>query len=85
MRAYPLRGEVGGGWALEFPIILSPVKWERADRQSRNGEWADWIYCDSFVKNQLYAMFSRYILGFQGPDSGFFVNKVESLKRLTYW
>jgi hypothetical protein len=33
MRAYSLRGEVGGGWALEFPSFLGPVKWERADRR----------------------------------------------------
>ncbi len=33
MGAYTLRGEVGGGWALEFPSFLGPVKWERADRQ----------------------------------------------------
>jgi hypothetical protein len=33
MCAYPLRGEVGGGWALEFPSFLGPVKWERADRR----------------------------------------------------
>ncbi len=26
MRAYPLRGEVGGGWALEFLSFLGPVK-----------------------------------------------------------
>jgi hypothetical protein len=26
MRANPLRGEVGGGWALEFPSFLGPVK-----------------------------------------------------------
>ncbi len=25
MRAYPLRGEVGGGWALEFESFLDPV------------------------------------------------------------
>ncbi len=25
--------EVGGGWALEFPSFLGPVKWERADRR----------------------------------------------------
>jgi hypothetical protein len=30
MRAYTLRGEMGGGWALEFPSFLGPVKWERA-------------------------------------------------------
>ncbi len=29
MRAYPLRGEVGGGWALEFSSFLDPVKWHR--------------------------------------------------------
>jgi hypothetical protein len=27
MRAYLLRGEVGGGWALEFSSFLGPVKW----------------------------------------------------------
>ncbi len=27
MRAYPLRGEVGEGWALEFSNFLGPVKW----------------------------------------------------------
>jgi hypothetical protein len=30
MRAYPQCGEVGGGWALEFPSYLGPVKWKRA-------------------------------------------------------
>jgi hypothetical protein len=33
MRAYPLRGEVGGGWDLEFSSFLSPVKCHRADRR----------------------------------------------------
>ncbi len=33
MRAYPLRGEVGGGRALEFESFLDPVKWHRADRR----------------------------------------------------
>jgi hypothetical protein len=33
MGAYTLRGEVGGGWALEFPSFWGPVKWERADRR----------------------------------------------------
>jgi hypothetical protein len=31
MRAYPLRGEVGGGWALEFESFLGPVKWHQAE------------------------------------------------------
>ncbi len=31
MRAYPLRGEVGRGWALKFSSFLGPVKWHRAD------------------------------------------------------
>ncbi len=26
MGAYTLRGEVGGGWALEFPSFLGPVR-----------------------------------------------------------
>ncbi len=29
MRAYPLRGEMGGTWALEFSSFLGPVKWHR--------------------------------------------------------
>ncbi len=33
MCAYPLRGQVGGGWALEFESFLGPVKWHRADRR----------------------------------------------------
>ncbi len=36
MRAYPLyllRGQVGGGWALEFESFLGPVKWDPADRR----------------------------------------------------
>jgi hypothetical protein len=33
IRPYPLRGEVGGGWALEFERFLGPVKWHRADRR----------------------------------------------------
>jgi hypothetical protein len=37
MRAYPLRGQVGGGWALEFKSFLGPVKWHRADRQCHLG------------------------------------------------
>ncbi len=32
-RWYTLRGEVGGGWALEFPSFLGPVKWHRTDRR----------------------------------------------------
>jgi hypothetical protein len=32
-REYTLCGEVGGGWALEFPSFLGPVKWQRADRR----------------------------------------------------
>jgi hypothetical protein len=33
MRADTLRGEVGGGWALEMESFLGPVKWHRADRR----------------------------------------------------
>jgi hypothetical protein len=38
MRAYPLRGEVGGGWALEFESFLGPLKWHRADRRLPFGD-----------------------------------------------
>jgi len=33
MRAYPLRGQVGGGRALEIESFLGPVKWNPADRR----------------------------------------------------
>ncbi len=33
MRAYPLRGQVGGGWALELESFLGPVKCHQADRR----------------------------------------------------
>jgi hypothetical protein len=36
-RGYTLRGKVGGGWALEFPSFLGPVKWHRADRREPFG------------------------------------------------
>ncbi len=44
MGAYTLRGEVGGGWALEFPSFLGPVKWERADRRVPFGAQ---YFCDA--------------------------------------
>jgi hypothetical protein len=34
MRAYPLRGQVGGSWALNIANFLGLVKWHRADRLS---------------------------------------------------
>jgi hypothetical protein len=30
MRADPLRGQVGGGWALKIETFLGSVKWHRA-------------------------------------------------------
>jgi hypothetical protein len=33
MWADTLRGQVGGGWALEMESFLGPVKWHRADRR----------------------------------------------------
>ncbi len=30
---HPLRGQVGGGWALEIETFLGPVKWHWADRR----------------------------------------------------
>ena len=33
MHAYPVLGQVEGGWALEFESFLSRVKWHRADRR----------------------------------------------------
>ncbi len=37
MRANPLRGQVGGGWALEIETFLFPVKWLRAVRRAPFG------------------------------------------------
>ncbi len=46
MHADPLRGQVGGGWALEIETFLGPVKCHRAVRRvpfgaqkSRDGNW----------------------------------------------
>ncbi len=36
MRAYPLLGQVGGVWALEFESFLGPVKWHRAGAQKNS-------------------------------------------------
>ncbi len=33
MHADPLRGQVGGGWALKIETFLSPAKWHRAVRR----------------------------------------------------
>ncbi len=33
MRADPLQGQVGRGWALEIVTFLGPVKWHRAVRR----------------------------------------------------
>ncbi len=33
MRADTLRGQAGGGWALEIESFLGSVKWHRADRR----------------------------------------------------
>ena len=33
MRAYPLRGQVGGCWELEIEMFLGPVKWHSANRR----------------------------------------------------
>jgi hypothetical protein len=47
MRADPLRGQEGGGWALEIKSFLGPVKWHRADRRVPFGAQKTW------GKNQL--------------------------------
>ncbi len=37
MRAYPLLGQVGGGWALGLESFLGPMKWHRDDRRGSFG------------------------------------------------
>ncbi len=49
MRTYPLRGEVGGGWALEFSSFLGPVKWERADRRVPISQGFHRVYLDPYI------------------------------------
>jgi hypothetical protein len=44
MHAYPLRGQVGGGWAMEFDIFLGPVKLHRADRRVPFGAQKTWEF-----------------------------------------
>ena len=36
MRADPLRGQVGLGWALEIETFLGPAKWHRASKKKQN-------------------------------------------------
>ncbi len=43
MRADPLRGQVGGGWALEIESLLGPVKWHRANRRVPFGAQKTWV------------------------------------------
>jgi hypothetical protein len=47
MRAHPFRGEVGGGWALEFSSFLGPVKWHRADRRVPFGAQKTRVFKDN--------------------------------------
>ncbi len=44
LRADPLRGQVGGGWALEIKSFLGPVKWHRADRRVPFGAQIQYHY-----------------------------------------
>jgi hypothetical protein len=55
MRAYPLRGGVGGGWALEFESFLGPVKWHQANRRV------------PFVRS-LFIVISSTVLGFNSVE-----------------
>jgi hypothetical protein len=51
MRAYPLRGQVRGGWALEIESFLGPVKWHRADRRVPLGaQKTRWFYAQEAHK-----------------------------------
>jgi hypothetical protein len=45
MRADPLRGQVGGGWALEIETFLGPAKWRRAVRRVPFGAQQDGFEC----------------------------------------
>ncbi len=63
MRAYPLRGQVGGDWALEFESILGPVKWHWADRRVPFGAHEGGfrahtvcLLCSHNVKNRIWTV-----------------------------
>jgi hypothetical protein len=62
MRSYTLRGEVGGGWALEFPSFLGPVKWERADRRVSFGAQKRSYFHDSYEEWISYTFSLKYSL-----------------------
>ncbi len=49
MRAYPLQGQVVGGWTLEIESFLGPVKWHRADRRAPFGAQRFNIWCKTFI------------------------------------
>jgi len=44
MRAYPLQGQVGGDWALDFNSFLGPLKWHPADRRVPFGALCTGLY-----------------------------------------
>ena len=43
-RGYTLRGEVGGGWALEFPSFLGPANNEIVQIQIRSQKMLNLVY-----------------------------------------
>jgi hypothetical protein len=70
MRAYPIRGEVGGGWALEFES-LGYVEWHRADRRVPFGAqrlqpltWQIGTTTIHICRTQQYAPFRDYEFGY---------------------
>ncbi len=45
IRATVLRGQAGGGWALEIETFLGPVKWHRASRRGWLAGQSELIHC----------------------------------------
>jgi hypothetical protein len=67
MRADTLRGQVGGGWALEMESFLGPVKWHRADRRVPFGaqKWdapVHKLYFRLMVSSMLLYSHTQYII-----------------------
>ncbi len=62
MRADTLRGQVGGGWALEMESFLGPVKWHWADRRVPFGAQKYWFIDLMRWKTEIFPIYCMLLL-----------------------
>jgi hypothetical protein len=73
MHAYPLLGQVGGGWALDIESFLGPVKWHRADMQVPFGAQKTWRFVPKSMSWWKWAVtYHRAIAAWQLRGLGMF-------------